>query len=841
MAKPCIESALAKSKGKLSESEITKILSDLEKRKEAGASPSDILKEELEGISLAKKEAYIERRNKFLRQKKKVDFLTRVDKLKSGRGYSTKASVVEIIKTDARNAIHQKKRRVQAAFDSKLRKEGLLEDFKDFVHSDDIALELHNEFKGGPVTKNTAAQKIAKAILEMQSQFESELNLEGANINHLSGRIADQAHDVGKIAEAGREQYISDIVDKYFLDVDGRDIKSFTREELDDLFDTLASGDHDVDFSSRKSKEIADLDHIGVLKGTGNIARKLSKRRKINIKPELFNEYSKIYGKGSIEQVVASSIDRFSRNYGLMSLFGDNPEAFLFGPKGVIQELKEATKSEGVGGGHPLNDSFILNTFRNVTGEASIPVNTRMGRMVAKVSDRLQLFESMNRLGFVVVSSISDIPIKVHTMAKMGMNVGESIDVAFKNAYGDFGDQGMKEIAESYIAGLDAMSADLVDTYRQGYAVSSDPSMFGRKGSFKNVVGHLKDKQYGQAFDSLGDSFFKLTALEKWTNNGKAGFYAATTNYLGKNTDRAFSDLNPKLKETIRFYGLEEDWDFIRKYPEVTSDGGKFLTPGGLEDIPDEAIAALRPELSADGIRRYRGKLQDKLGTMLSAEGEKGVLTPGPEINAMLFGNTQKGTLHGEFLRLLFQFKKFPLALMTNIYGPEIAAGNARSIATIGALATSMTVFGMANLSIRSILKGSSPPDFSKPENIFAATVAGGGLTILGEIALDAATGRIGYGRSVIDALAGPVFSDTTKGLKTVVDTTKKLIDGDYSGAGADVTEFTRSQIPGGNLFYTNLAIDMLVYNNLMEFFNPGWKDEQRMKAEERGQTRFAI
>ena len=84
------------------------------------------------------------------------------------------------------------------------------------------------------------------------------------------------------------------------------------------------------------------------------------------------------------------------------------------------------------------------------------------------------------------------------------------------------------------------------------------------------------------------------------------------------------------------------------------------------------------------------------------------------------------------------------------------------------------------------------------------------------------------YGGSLAETLGGVAMGDITKISKILM----KASHGQISKAGEDTLKTAMRNVPFVNLFYTKAAYNYLLFYNMLEYTNPGFKRrmESRMK-----------
>jgi hypothetical protein len=84
----------------------------------------------------------------------------------------------------------------------------------------------------------------------------------------------------------------------------------------------------------------------------------------------------------------------------------------------------------------------------------------------------------------------------------------------------------------------------------------------------------------------------------------------------------------------------------------------------------------------------------------------------------------------------------------------------------------------------------------------------------------------------MIETMAGPVagaiagIDSATRG--NVI----QFMRGEETNAGAELVRVMRGLTPGSNLWYAKAALDHLIFQNLQEFYSPGYLARTRAKAQ---------
>jgi hypothetical protein len=296
-----------------------------------------------------------------------------------------------------------------------------------------------------------------------------------------------------------------------------------------------------------------------------------------------------------------------------------------------------------------------------------------------------------------------------------------------------------------------------------------------------------------------------------------------------RNTD--FDALGPKTRRTLELYNITaEEWSLMRHMDTFETKSGKnFLTEGGVETIPDDVLdAVISKKLNTLDITEnmrlsFKDELAAKLRSMNFDFSETAVITPGSREQVLMTFGTQKGTVLGEFVRMVGQFRAFPVTLITKQIMPEYygAGGGVRGVAALVPMVILATAFGYLSGAAKDLLKGREPKNPLSAATWSDAMVRGGGLGLFGDF-MFAEYSR--FGRSFEEELLGP-------GINTIGDALSlahRAATTDGVDAG-DVFRQIKGITPGANLFYTEAAFNYLFFYGLMESYDPGFL--RRMQA----------
>lgn len=222
-----------------------------------------------------------------------------------------------------------------------------------------------------------------------------------------------------------------------------------------------------------------------------------------------------------------------------------------------------------------------------------------------------------------------------------------------------------------------------------------------------------------------------------------------------------------------------------------------------------------------------RRGLADRLAALYADRADFAVITPGGRERAIMHQGTQRGTVEGEALRIFWQFKSFPAAVITKAFGRELYGGQGRygAVAGIVHMIVATMLFGYVAMTAKDFLKGRNPRDPNAMATWWAAFLQGGGAGIFGDFFFGDFSR---FGRTPLETFVGPGFSEAA----SLLELWSRFTRGeDFAAQGI---RWLISQAPFINLFYTRAALDYLVLYQIQEAMNPGFlrRYERRVQRE---------
>ena len=653
---------------------------------------------------------------------------------------------------------------------------------------------------------------IARILRDYNELARQDANRAGAWIKKMPGYVVRQTHDMYRIRQAGFDEWRDFVMDRIDWERTLTDAED-KGEALRSLWQSFAAGVH-VKFGEGGSTGF---------KGFANIGKKMSHDRQIHFKDaDAAFEYHDRFGTGRLSEGMLYGLERMGQNTALMRHLGPNAEMNL---DQVISQIQKDLKRQGA---DPRKlEKFTRTAERlkrtlwpNLTGESRVP-GSAMG---AKVSAGVRQVEQMSKLGGAMLSSIADIAFYGSEMRYQGGSMLAGIAEAMGAVA-----KGRTSSEKREVLG---MLGVLHDGMRASAAARFDVS--------DNIPGHMA---------KTTQMFFKLSGLRWWTDRLRSNFALASSHRLAMNAGKAFGELGDDLRRVLGLFGIDEGkWDIIRAGRTTEADGRAYLTPEGVDDVPDEVVGAY---LTARGqnptpakLKNLREEIKDQFRTYYNDRATTAVIEPDERTRAIMLRGTRPGTVEGEVLRHLMLFKSFTVTVIQKQLGREIYGRGANSLGEalrngngemqgLAQLILWNTVFGYAAMTAKDLAKGKEPRDPNDHRTWTAAMVQGGGLGIYGDFLFGEMKNR--YGQGPMDTLLGPTWGTASD----IADLYGRVKAGDDVAASAFRTALNNT--PFQNLFYTRAALDYLILYQISESLNPGYLRRMERRIRQENENEFFV
>lgn len=627
--------------------------------------------------------------------------------------------------------------------------------------------------------------ELAQVLVKHQEYWRATKNENGAWVGKLDDYIVSRSHNPTLIKNAGFDAWKADVEklidwERTLGEMPDKDPTTF----LQNVYKGLAYGHH-----LKSGSEPSGF------KGPANLAKKLSQERVLHFKgPDAEFEYAQKYASGGLGFQMVMAMEHTSQSVGLMKVLGANPGSMI---ERLVKHANETTPT----GLTPLERNQIDVALKSVDGTMKTPVSDVM----ARATTYALAVQSMSKLGGALLSQFGDIAPRMMEFKRQGLNPLQAISSQVEGFVGGLGGEARKEALLDIVGLTDALTAEMTR------AAAVDP-----------IGGHTAKAM---------DVFFRITGQHRWQQGAEGAAAVMMAQNLARRTASDFAGLPPDLQTLLRQHGIgDAEWSAIRQGGQKALDGVAYLSPQSPKDLPNEAIDKLLTpqQLESSNVDRWRNKmreeLSDRLYNFFSDRVGFAAIKQDAKTRAMLLQGTQPGTWLGTGMRLVTQFKSFPIAFLQKAVGSSLYGSGAntlgeavRSSKAMGEVATlvlTSTALGYMSMTAKDLVKGREPRDPTDPRTMMAALQQGGGLGIYGDFLFGEAKSRTGG--TLVSNLAGPTLGT----LDDMTDIWRRIRNGDDAAAKAFSTAL--SNTPFMNVFYLRPVLDYTILHSLTEAMNPG-------------------
>jgi len=312
----------------------------------------------------------------------------------------------------------------------------------------------------------------------------------------------------------------------------------------------------------------------------------------------------------------------------------------------------------------------------------------------------------------------------------------------------------------------------------------------------------------------IADGVLRATGLSGLTQMQRDAFGMTVMEGFASLSSKKWDDLPQKPREAMESYGIgADDWENIRSAKKYSVGGSSFLRPKEIEEAAG---------------------LDAAMNFMEMVIGQREFAVPSSSVRAKsaLQDKARPGTVGGEAIRSLAQFKTFPLLMIfTHISRivDMVNKGRALDAVTYGTgLVVGNTLLGIVALNLKELSKGRDPLDITKKETWGMAIAQGGGLGIFGDFLL-ADHNRFGGG--IGQTLAGPTVGLAEDTFKLTVGNVQQAIRGEDTNFAAELADFAVDNNPLSSVWFSRLLFEREVSDRLMMALDPDARSKLSRKA----------
>lgn len=635
--------------------------------------------------------------------------------------------------------------------------------FADGVENDDPMIRnMGNALREYPDSRNAL-------LIKSDAMKPSELN---------EDRFFRNTYNPSKLNKMGKENWVA--MQKSLIDIEEtfKNTKAMNLDgEIDDAIVTQMIGN--------------TFDNIiqgnGVLFTKPVVAKdwnKIERTRHMFYKYKDWKSYgiaNKEFGQGSLFKSWLMDVNSSGQQTGMAQIMGSAPEMMYNEMRHVQVARKPVTTLNSIQYG--LTDS-LFNNLLGVNKGAWNPTVANIGSSIRSIS-------SMARLGKIVLRSIPDISNIAGMAQRAGAGYWKPYFNAIANAFNLMPGESRRILARTMSSSLNVHMG--------------------------TVSRYIDTNGMGNTINKLSNKFFHGVGLEHWDRGNKLSAMEPVMKAYGRDSSKSFEALDGQQKAWLnRFNVSEVEWDALRNKTEK-----RLFSTDNVDNMTDIEIKDLWNKTDKSvPLSDYRSTLYRKVFGMFDTLHEFSVLNPTAYTNMITTGNLRAGTAGGEAVRMIMQFKGYPIQYMKRVWIGGMQDFDSFQGKMMYGLNMALGTMMLASLSevLVAIASGLTPPDptkMSRSEQIkYYGKILAGGLGVFGTILNDKATAKT--------VTASLVASPSIRFAADPFISAIALVTGDLKGAKNNVKDWVNVANPIGTVPVLSPYVDAFLGNK--PYVEPGQK-----------------
>lgn len=636
---------------------------------------------------------------------------------------------------------------------------------------DNITRELFNPGSTG----NANARELADAWTRAAEYLRQRYNAAGGNIGKLERWGLPQSHDSLAVHEAGYRawrDFTLPLLDRDRM-IDSRTGAPFSDQALEgalnDVFNTIATDG----WAKAKPGQV----------GGAMLANTKAEHRFLHFKDaDAWNAYADQFGQGNAFDAMMGHIEAMSRDTAALEILGPNPDASVRWIQDTLQKSASTSDGKARDAASAGADQVRL-LYDQYNGTLSRPESRRLALGFGAV----RAFQTSAKLGSAILSALPTDPV-FGNIARRFNGLPQAGQIA------------------GYVKGF-ASPEFRQQAVRAGLIAEGWSTMAAGQHRF------LAEELTGEVARRMATGVLRASGLERFTQAGRWAFGMEFLAHVTDQVGKRFDQLDPPFRRSLQRYGIERDgWDSIRATQLEDDRGAQWLYPKNIEDRD----------------------LGDRLLEMIQSETDFAVPVADLRTQARINQVAKRGTYMGEIVRSAALFKTFGISLLLTQGRRMLENGDVGGAAALGAAYAFRyaagffiltTIGGAIATQLKEVAKGRDPRPMNTPEFWGASVLQGGGFGIFGDF-LSSTENRFGGGFA--GTLAGPLASTVNDVGSLTYGNVARAVRGDKTTVGKDLVRLMRSETPGGSLWYSRLAFEREVLDQLQAAVDPDYRKAWR-------------
>lgn len=566
------------------------------------------------------------------------------------------------------------------------------------LDSDKVKLLVKDIF--GKPSGDAEIAALARSVIETLDQLRLHANRYGMDIKMLANYGLPQSHSHYKVISKGLDEWVNytfPMVDrsKYRHEQNGS-LMSETeiREVLKGVYNTIASEGHNkISVQNKAVASETDLP-VGI-----NMQSLHQHHREVHFKDaDAWVKYQEDFGEVNFHDLLSNHVRRMSTEIGMMQTFGSNPEK-------LVKQLGHDLLNQMMQDPKYVKDHrkiqkqarLVERHYDELAGQA-LPIDSNL----AQVGGMLRSWSVATKMGSAFITAFSD----QATMKLAAEMHGMSYTKIFGKHLKQFKNKEDRDFAISIGLGVREMTNALVRFGDDDIASASTKLAKANTGSRK-----------------IANAVIKASGLNHITASAKRAFGVSLMHHMSNlNSTKKWADLGDKDKHMLEGGGIkEQDWDALQLVMRTEAPTGeKLITNQDIFKLPDDAILNFynfdqtrhSVESLADNAFKLKEQLANKYMNHVYTETNAAVLEVGARETSMMGLGRERGTVSNELSRFFFQFKQFPLAMVTRQWTRAMAQPTPQAkFVYLAKLFAYTTVMGSIVAQIQNLTQGKDLED----------------------------------------------------------------------------------------------------------------------------------
>ncbi len=550
--------------------------------------------------------------------------------------------------------------------------------------------EMGNALRQYPDSRNAI-------LIKSDAMKSSELN---------EDRFFRNTYNPSKLSAMGKENWVG--MQKSLIDIEA-------------TFKNTKAMNHEGEIDDAMVNEMIGNTFDNIIQGNGVLFTKPVVAKdwaKVERSRHMFYKYkdwksygmaNKEFGQGSLFKSWLMDINMSGQETGMAQIMGSAPEMMYNEMRHVQVAKKPVTALNSIQ--YSLTDS-LFNNLLGVNKGAWNPTVANIGSSIRSIS-------SMARLGKIVLRSIPDISNISGMAQRAGAGYWAPYFNAITNAFNLMPGESRVILARTMSSALNVHMG--------------------------TVSRYIDTAGMGDMVNKVSNKFFHGIGLEAWDRGNKLSAMDPVMKAYGRDSSKTFEALNHQQQSFLKRFNISRnEWDAMRSKTEK-----RLFSTDNVDNLTDNEIKELWGK--SDKIvplSDYRQNLYRKVFGMFDTMHEFSVLNPTAYTNMITTGNLRAGTAGGEAMRMIMQFKGYPIQYMKRVWIGGMQDFDSYQAKMMYALNMSLGTMMLASLSevLVAIAGGLTPPDptkMSRGEQMkYYGKILAGGLGVFGTILNDKATAK---------------------------------------------------------------------------------------------------